>query len=95
MKRFFVLFLALAFLLVSCGQSKIIDGVEYKPIGVISMLGKKSNLVSGYSTKIQYEPCWGNIIWGVVLSETIIAPIYFYGFSMFNPVSVKDTIESN
>jgi len=29
---------------------------------------------------------WGNIIWGVILFVTVIAPIYFFGFSMFEPI---------
>jgi len=87
MKKLIALLIAVSFVFMSCGQSKLIDGKEYKPVGLISM----NCDLGDYSKKIHYEPCWGNIIWGAILCETVIAPIYFYGFSMFNPISVKDT----
>lgn len=68
-----------------CAQSKVIDGVEYDTHGLFNKDDKKN-------PNIQYELCWGNIIWGAVLCETIIAPIYFYGFSMWEPVGKKTEI---
>ncbi|MFA5166819.1 MAG: hypothetical protein WC449_06040 [Candidatus Paceibacterota bacterium] len=70
--------------LVGCGQSKFIGGIEYKPIGVASKIVPKN--LTTYSDSVRYEVCVGNVIWGVILCETVIAPIYFFGFSMFNPV---------
>ena len=87
MKKIIAVIVAVAFLCMSCGQNKVIEGKERKPVGIVSMCADFGD----YSKKIHYEPCWGNIVWGVLLSETVIAPIYFFGFSMFNPVSVKDT----
>lgn len=84
MKRLISLVLVVL-LISSCGKSLVVDKVEYKPVGLISMNTKNNT----YSDSINYEPCWGNIILGAILVETIIAPIYFYGFSMFNPVSKK------
>jgi hypothetical protein len=45
---------------------------------------------SGYSQNkdIEYRVIWGNVIWGCLLFETIIMPIYFFGFSMYEPVGV-------
>ncbi len=74
-------------LFVGCGQSKVINGIERKPVGLATKYVPRNLFKSTYSDSIQYEPCWGNIIWGIVLCETVIAPIYFFGFSMFNPVS--------
>lgn len=37
---------------------------------------------------VTYELSWGNIIWSVVLIETIVVPIYMVGFSLYEPVSV-------
>jgi hypothetical protein len=91
MKCLLAVVLIASILLIGCGQSKVINGVERKPVGIISM----NTDMGTYSKHVHYEPCWGNIIWGAILVETIIAPIYFYGFSMFNPVSVKDTAAAN
>lgn len=41
---------------------------------------------------IEYEVVWGNVIWGALLFETIIAPIYFFGFDLFEPVGKKGAI---
>ena len=87
--------LVLSLLVVSiagCGISQEINGVERKPVGLISM-NLNNNLSGNYSRNVQYEVCWGNVIWGVILFETIIGPIYFFGFSMFNPVGpvISDT----
>jgi hypothetical protein len=32
----------------------------------------------------------GNIVWSCILVETVIAPIYFLGFSVYEPVGKKD-----
>jgi hypothetical protein len=39
---------------------------------------------------IEYRVIWGNVIWGCLLCETIIMPIYFFGFSLYEPVGVLD-----
>ena len=85
MKILLALIIVVSLLLVGCGQSKVINGVERKSIGMISKIAPV-NMNNGYSDDVQYEVCWGNVIWGVLLFKTIIAPIYFFGFSMFNPV---------
>lgn len=85
MKKLISVILIVSLFFIGCGVSKNIDGVERKPIGLISSVCKSGT----FSDKVEYEPCWGNIIWGALLFETIIAPIYFYGFSCMNPVDVK------
>jgi hypothetical protein len=75
--------LALVGLLSACGREATVNGKTYGTCGAISMATDddcKENAV------VKYKPCWGNIIWGAVLIETVVAPIYFFGFSMFNPV---------
>lgn len=76
-----VLLLCLSFLS-GCADTKVIDNVEYDTYGLFSK-DEKMNL------NIQYELVWGNIIWGAVLCETIVAPIYFWGFSCWEPVGPK------
>jgi hypothetical protein len=72
-------------LLTGCGSSKIIDGVEYDTIGLISQEADRD-------PNIKYEVIWGNVIWGVVLIETILAPIYFFGFSLWEPRGNKNEV---
>jgi len=67
---------------VGCGDTKIIDGIEYDTYGLINDDEKKN-------PNIQYEVIWGNVVWGAILVETIVAPIYFFGFSLWEPVGKK------
>jgi len=71
------------FMVSGCGDSKIIDGVEYDTYGLITMVTDPPN------PEVQYKPIWGNIVWGCLLIETVIGPIYFFGFSMFEPIGRK------
>ncbi len=90
MKRFtafvLVVVLSASLLLTGCGKVKTIDGITYDTYGLLNEDGKKN-------PDIQYEAIWGNVFWGVVLFETIIAPIYFFGFSLFEPVGKKPVIK--
>ena len=87
MKRFIALGL-IAMMLVGCAKQKMIDGQVVKSYGLIS------EHVGDDTRKrkecVDYEVCWGNVIWGCIFIETIIAPIYFFGFSMFQPVGKTD-----
>jgi len=73
-------------MLVSCSDSKVINGIEYDTYGLLNQEDKKND-------EIQYKVCWGNVVWGVLLIETVIAPIYFFGFDMFEPVQVSPEIK--
>ena len=83
MKKQLCIIIAVVFMVVfslsGCGSSKVIDGVEYDTQGLISWV------IGPPNPEIKYKPIWGNIIWGCILFETIIGPIYFFGFSMFEP----------
>lgn len=74
----------ITFLFIGCGSTKNIEGVTYDTQGLISTALGNAN------PKIEYKPIWGNIIWGAILFTTVIAPVYFYGFSMFEPVGIKN-----
>lgn len=76
----FLLFLS------GCGNTKVINGVEYDTYGLINADNKKN-------PNIEYEVIWGNMFWGAILAETIIAPVYFFGFSLFEPVGPKSPIK--
>lgn len=75
--------LVAAMLAASCGSTKVIDGVEYDTYGLFDA-AKKEN------PGIQYDLIWGNVVWGVILFECIVPPIYFFGFSLFEPVCKRD-----
>lgn len=77
-----ILVLILMLSLVSCGNSKIIDGKEYNTYGLLNAENERN-------PSIMYKPVWGNIIWGSLLFGSVVAPVYFFGFSMFEPVSKK------
>ena len=63
----------------ACGSTKVINGVEYDTYGIFNEANKKN-------PEIKYRTIIGNIVWSCILVETIIAPVYFLGFSLFEPV---------
>jgi len=66
-------------IMIGCGNTKTIDGIKYDTYGLFNEKDKKD-------PNIEYQIIVGNVIWSIVLSETIIAPIYFVGFSMYEPI---------
>ena len=72
----------LAVFLVACGEPKVINGKYYPTCGLLSDSDCKS-------PEIRYKASAGNVFWGVVLSESFFAPLYFFGFSLYNPVGPK------
>lgn len=69
-----------------CGTTRVIDGVEYDTYGLVNKHDIKD-------PDIEYRIIPGNVIWGAVLFKTYAAPLYFYGFSLFEPVGKKDNPE--
>jgi len=88
MKKFVVVLIALLLLTFSagCGNDKQIGGVTYKTYGLLNKDVEKTS-------RIRYEPIWGNIIWGCILFQTVIAPVYFFGFSTWEPISLIECKE--
>jgi hypothetical protein len=74
--------LVIALALTGCGDTKVIDGVEYDTYGLFDESDKRN-------PNIKYELIVGNVVWSVVLVETVVAPIYFLGFSLWEPVGLK------
>ena len=70
------------FTLIVCADEMTIDGVTYDTYG---FLNKEENK----DPNIKYEVSIGNVIWSCILVETIIAPIYFFGFSLLEPIGIK------
>jgi hypothetical protein len=75
--------------LCGCGNDMVVKGKERTTIGIVNIIVDDSSIMEPKYPDIQYRVIWGNVVWGLVLSETVIAPIYFFGFSMFEPVGEK------
>lgn len=74
-----VLLLLAASVLSGCADSMWVDGKKY---GTYGLLNEKSMR----SDKVEYRLVAGNVIWSVILCETIFMPLYFIGFSIYEPV---------
>ena len=84
MKKLLSVLIAIIFCmsLISCGNIKAIDGKVYDTYGLFSAHYNRN-------PNIEYRVIVGNIFWSVILVQTIVAPIYFIGFSLFEPVCKK------
>jgi hypothetical protein len=89
MKKKLVLFVALCILLTSCGSNMVIEGKKYETVGLVNIIVDDESTMAIKDPKIKYDLIIGNLIWGIILIETVIAPIYFFGFSLFEPVGLK------
>lgn len=83
MKKILAVAVAASLLLSACGRPITHEGKEYPTYGLLSSDTEKSD-------KMCYKLSIGNLIWSIILVETIVAPIYFIGFSLFNPIGPKD-----
>ena len=79
----FVSTILLCVMLAGCGHPQTIDGKFYPTYGLF-------NSKTHQSSKICYDVSVGNVVWSIVLVETLVFPIYFIGFSLFNPVKSAD-----
>ena len=68
--------------LVGCGVPMDYAGKTYPTYGIVNEDENKSN-------KMCYKVSIGNVVWSIILIETIIAPVYFIGWSLWEPVRVK------
>jgi len=83
MKRIIATLLIVATLgLTACGNDMVIGGKNYSTYGLINADQEKD-------PNIKYKVIVGNIIWSVILIETIAAPVYFLGFSLYQPIGSK------
>lgn len=80
MKKLFVLILIL-FFFAGCATEKKIDGTWFG--------------TTGLATEHEKHPCVhyrfvvGNLIWSIILIQTVVAPVYFIGWSLYEPVEEK------
>jgi len=74
--------LCLAMFLCACGSDKVINGKNYQQYGLIDKDEVRDN-------NIKYEVNIGNVVWGVVLFETVVVPIALFGWYLYSPVGAK------
>lgn len=79
-----IIALSLILSLSACGKPLDVDNKHYPTYGLFNKEYSKSDDVC-------YQVSVGNIVWSIILIETIFAPVYFIGFSMYNPVGLKDS----
>jgi len=86
LKKVVSLVVAASFLLAGCGDPKVLgEGSKrhfYETYGWFNE--------STYRSKdVCYSVSVGNVVWSILLVETIVMPIYFLGFSLYNPIRMK------
>jgi hypothetical protein len=82
MKKLLVLVVLCIFLLTACGSNLYLDNRVYKQYGLFNQHQVREQ-------NIEYDVIWGNVFWSFFLCETLIVPVYFIGFALFEPVGVK------
>lgn len=79
-----VLAVVLAIASSGCAESMVIDGRKYKPYGAL-------NESEVHDSRVQYQPSMSSITWALILCETVVVPIYVFGFAMYEPIGPKAT----
>lgn len=71
----------------ACTSDKVIDGKLYKTYGLLNKDEVKD-------PNIKYELSVGNVLWGAITLETVVGPIYFFGFDIYEPVGKISNIDN-
>ena len=79
-------FLAASLLLTACAEDKTINGVTYEPFGLVTESDKRN-------PEVEYKVDWPNVVCAVIFFETIIVPIYVFGWALQEPRGMKNTIK--
>lgn len=83
MKKLIAVVMFVAMLgLVGCGSPRTVSG---KYCDTYGLLNKDEAKCKG----VRYRVITGNVIWGILLAETVVAPVYFFGFSLYEPVGLE------
>ena len=69
-------------MLAGCGAPLSTPQKEYPTYGLVNESSSKSKAVC-------YEVSVGNVLLAILFVETIVVPIYIFGFSLYNPVRLK------
>jgi hypothetical protein len=88
MKKLLTILLLLgALFLPSCADSKKIDGVTYRPYGLLN-----ENLHRNDSIEYQVSP-WA-VASGIIFCELIVPPIYTFGYNLYEPIGKKSDFKN-
>ncbi len=68
---------------VGCGDGQTINGTYHETYGLFNKAEVKD-------PDVCYRAVFGNIVWAVILIETVIFPVYFVGWSMYEPIPDED-----
>lgn len=86
MKRILLILVCVCFFIISCGTPKIINGTYHDTFGVVNRHQKEN-------TEVLYRVIPGNAVWSVVgvvfFPIGLIAPVYFIGFDLWEPIGPK------
>ncbi len=72
--------------LTACADSKTINGRKVNSYGLLSVA---ADALDKPQDDVEYQLCAGNVFWGIMTSGGIIGPLYFFGFSLYEPVGPK------
>ena len=89
MKKIVIVLSVLSLLFVNCANSITDPKNHNKIVESYGLLNEETRI-----DYVKYDICWGNAIWGFLLIETVIAPIYFWGFSLKEPIGSKDDVKN-
>lgn len=87
MKKIVTILLMSVILFSSCADKKTIDGVTYRPYGLINEETCKND-------SIQYQVSGWAFASGLVFCELIVPPIYVFGYNLWEPVGKKSDFKT-
>jgi len=87
MKNIILILMVVAMLFASCASKKTIDGKTYRTYGVLNEDIYKND-------SIQYRVSGWAIVSGIIFSETIIVPVYVFGFHLWEPIYKKNKLNT-
>lgn len=88
MKKILMVLLISTILISSCADKKTIDGVTYRPYGIINEETCKND-------SIQYQVSGWAVASGIIFCEMIVPPIYVFGYNLWEPVGKKTEFKQN
>lgn len=86
MKRAIMMCVAASLLLGGCAQPKTICGVQYQSYGFLNSDDLRN-------PDVQYKVSIGSLVLAIIFFETVIVPIYVFGFDIMEPVGRKPAIK--
>ena len=85
MKKILIYVIVVCFLFTISGCGQNLHGPNGKVYKTYGLFNKKEVRQS----EMEYDIIWGNVAWSIILSETIVAPIIFVGWSLYEPIGLK------